>query len=437
MQRINAFKIENGKVAIFQRDDVKSGLWYANFQLGHRKRTMRSLETIERAVAEHKARELYRQLLVRIDQDLPLRTIKFAEFWDNKWLPYAKRQLSTHRYRLHESTGRLYLKPYLGERQLDKITVQLAEGYVEWRRDFWLNREDRPQNCAVNPSKKTLQIEFRLLTQSLRWASREKLMRPLEAMKAPTVRTDPDRQRRHGFSSNEWLDLAYYMESWQHSGRHRLHNTQRALLRRLIWCYYLTGLRRREMETLTWKSIVPYGDGTRAELTVAADTKTGTRTVISQPDIFKYLPERKGKDDLVWPEGWEPHVSLRKLLKDAGLIKGPDGFNRTIYSFRHTYATERLIAGASYEDLSLNMGTAYDQIRKHYSHVLPKDRADKLTRLDGFSAAEIVNATNWLRQTAQANGLDWETLVQQALHADTGSVANATQIGPANAAQRI
>jgi integrase len=314
--------------------------------------------------------------------------------------------------------------------------VQIAEGYVEWRRDFWLKRDERPKNCAVNPSKKTLQIEFRLLTQALKWASREKLMRPLEAMKAPTVSTDPDRLRRHGFSSNEWLDLAYYMESWQHSGRHRLHNTQRALLRRLIWCYYLTGLRRREMETLTWKSIVPYGDGTRAELTVAADTKTGTRTVISQPDIFKYLPERGEKDDLVWPEGWEPHVSLRKLLTDAGLIKGPDGFNRTIYSFRHTYATERLTAGATYEDLALNMGTSYKNIRKHYSHVLPRDRADKLTRLDGYSAAEIVNATNWLRQTARGNGLDWEALVQQALLAKAGSVENAAPIGSTNAAQR-
>ena len=417
MKRINALKLEEGKITVFQRDDVISGLWYANFQLGHGKRTMKSLETTDLAVAEYKAKELYRKLLVRVDQDLPLRTIKFAEFWDSKWLPYAKKRLSEHRYRLHESTGRLYLKPYMVNRNLDQITTLVAEGYVDWRRDFWLKREDRPKNCAVRPSKKTLQIEFGLLVQSLAWAARESLMRPMGKMKAHVVKTDPDRQRRYGFTSYEWLDLANHMEGWQHDGRHRLHNTQRALLRRLIWCYYLTGLRRREMETLKWKGVKPHGDGSRAEITVAADTKTGTRTVITQPDIYAYLPSRGADDEFVWPEGWEPHVSLRKLLDDIGLLKGPDGENRTIYSFRHTYATERLTAGVTYEDLALNMGTSYEQIRKHYSHVVPQERADAITKLDGFSAAQIVKATSWLQKAAQGNDLNWDELIRQALAA--------------------
>ena len=104
MKRINALKLEEGKVTVFQRDDVISGLWYANFQLGHGKRTMKSLETTDRAVAEYKAKELYRKLLVRVDQDLPLRTSKFAEFWDSKWLPYAKKRLSVAR-RLRSPVG--------------------------------------------------------------------------------------------------------------------------------------------------------------------------------------------------------------------------------------------------------------------------------------------------------------------------------------------
>ena len=416
VKRINAFKIEGGKVTVFQRDDVKSGLWYANFQFGHRRRAMRSLETEDRAVAEHKAKEIYRKLLVRVDQDLPLKTLKFSDFWDNKWLPYAKRRLSAERYRLHEGTGRLYLKSYVGNRNLDQITAQVAEGYVEWRRDYWVEQEDRPKNCAVRPSKKTLQIEFGLFKQALNWAEREKLIRPLGVMKAHVIKSDPDRQRRYGFTSDEWYELGSYMESWQHGGRHRLHNTQRALLRRLIWCYYLTGLRRREMETLTWKGVKRLKDG-KAEITVPADTKTGTRTAISQPDIFIYLPERGADEDLVWPKGWEPHVSLKKLLSDVGLLKGPDGHNRTIYSFRHTYATERLKAGVSYEDLALNMGTSYEQIRKHYSHVIPQQRADAITKLDGHSAAELVRAMTFLRQKAQGGGLDWDTLVQQVLDA--------------------
>jgi hypothetical protein len=88
------------------------------------------------------------------------------------------------------------------------------------------------------------------------------------------------------------------------------------------------------METLQCKGVKPHGDGSRTEITVAAVNKTDTCTAISQPDIYKYLPERGADDVFVWREGWAPHVSLRKLLDDTGLLKGPDGENRTIFSFR-------------------------------------------------------------------------------------------------------
>lgn len=435
MKRINALKIEDGKITLFQRDDVKSALWYANFQLGHGKRTLRALETTDRTVAEHKAKELYRKLLVRVDQDLPLHKLSFADFWDKKWLPYAEKRLSGHRYRLHEGTGRLYFKSYMANRSLDQVTTIVAEGYVDWRRDFWLNRSDRPKNSPDRPAKKSLQLEFGLLVQALTWAGRTSLMRPLGKMKAHTVKTDPDRKRRYGFNEDEWLKLASHMEHWQHDGRHRLHNTQRALLRRLIWCYYLTGLRRREMQDLKWNGVKRFGDGSRAEITVPADTKTGTRTTISQPGIFDYLPPRGADDEFVWPEGWEPHVSLRKLLDDIGLLEGPDGKARTIYSFRHTYATARLMQGVTYEDLSLNMGTAYTEIRKHYSHVVPQQRADAITKQEGFSAAEIINATNWLYRAAQSKGVSADDLLKQALEEQAAADAAATTDGrPANPA---
>ena len=104
-------------------------------------------------------------------------------------------------------------------------------------------------------------------------------------------------------------------------------------------------------------------------------------------------------------------------VDDIGLLKGPDGENRTIYSFRHTYATERLTQGVTYEDLALNMGTSYEQIRKHYSHVVPQQRADAITKQEGFSAAQIVKATSWLQKAVQGNDLNWDELIRHALAA--------------------
>ena len=106
MKRLNELKLENGKIVIFQRNDVKGDIWYANFSLGHGKRAMRSLDTSDRAVAEHKAKDIYRQLLVKVDQNLPIKPLKFSEFWDRKWLPYAKKRLSKYRYDLHEGVNR-------------------------------------------------------------------------------------------------------------------------------------------------------------------------------------------------------------------------------------------------------------------------------------------------------------------------------------------
>jgi integrase len=63
-----------------------------------------------------------------------------------------------------------------------------------------------------------------------------------------------------------------------------------------------------------------------------------------------------------------------------GLLCDADGKRRTLYSLRHTYATQRLIHGDLVSlTLAENMGTSIVQIQRHYSHVTTLQKAAELT----------------------------------------------------------
>ena len=69
-----------------------------------------------------------------------------------------------------------------------------------------------------------------------------------------------------------------------------------------------------------------------------------------------------------------------KVLTDLGLLKDKKGNNRTLYSLRHTYATDRLLDGnLDWDTLALNMGTSTKMIRDHYGHVIPQQKSAEIT----------------------------------------------------------
>jgi hypothetical protein len=70
------------------------------------------------------------------------------------------------------------------------------------------------------------------------------------------------------------------------------------------------------------------------------------------------------------------------VLQETGLLM-LDGKKRSLTSIRHTYASERIEAGATAPGLSLlavNMGTTVEMLRKHYAQVLHERHAKLLQR---------------------------------------------------------
>ena len=75
------------------------------------------------------------------------------------------------------------------------------------------------------------------------------------------------------------------------------------------------------------------------------------------------------------------------LLEFAELLKCPiTGKERSLYSLRHYYATQKLLQGVAIHDLARQMGTSAIMIEKHYSHLRPRQRAETLAGGPGARA---------------------------------------------------
>jgi integrase len=60
--------------------------------------------------------------------------------------------------------------------------------------------------------------------------------------------------------------------------------------------------------------------------------------------------------------------TFRKLMRDSGLLRDSEGKARTLYSLRHTYATQAMLEGqVDIHTLSRQMGNSAAMIERHYS----------------------------------------------------------------------
>jgi integrase len=84
----------------------------------------------------------------------------------------------------------------------------------------------------------------------------------------------------------------------------------------------------------------------------------------------------------VFPAGDQPyslHGVFRRLLGDAELLRDPQTNQiRTLYSLRHTYATQALATGVDIHTVARQMGTSVVMLEKHYSKLTPMICAERL-----------------------------------------------------------
>jgi integrase len=146
---------------------------------------------------------------------------------------------------------------------------------------------------------------------------------------------------------------------------------------------------------LRWRNIEWYERDGERYLAVNVDGKTNKRTAIARDSVENSLWRQAQLnpgigavdfDGLIAAKLDEPVFTTRlsatvtvhnlnrafnALLNELNLKTGTDGRTRTLYSFRHFYATLNLERGVTTHALSRQLGNSTEMIDRHYSKYSP------------------------------------------------------------------
>ena len=115
------------------------------------------------------------------------------------------------------------------------------------------------------------------------------------------------------------------------------------------------------------------------------------------------------------------------MLEESGLLNCPvTNKERSLYSLRHYYATQRLLENIPIHDLAEQMGTSVLMITKHYSHLTPLMKAKQFAgTIDGDGSAEASQIralmaaqmpNNIMQLIEMSTGLTLPMIVQNQVH---------------------
>jgi hypothetical protein len=162
-----------------------------------------------------------------------------------------------------------------------------------------------------------------------------------------------------------------------------------------------TGMRTIEAYNLRWRDIDQRTDRqNRPFVCINVRGKSKFRELIAPPSVGEYLGRIRAiskatkPDDFVFTNYDGTRNSnyykkpIRALLEAANLLTGSAGTDRSAYSFRHTYATFRLMEGVDVYFLAKQMGTSVKMIEDYYGHVTPSTSTDQI--LQGMPGWESV-----------------------------------------------
>jgi hypothetical protein len=379
----SSYQLEDGRITLYLREETKDPIWQARFKVADHRGYIRK-STGETDYDKAKARS-YEMLITYEQRALHNLPVKRKSFKDIAILYYQKMELEHKEGRRSEGNLRVkrntifrYLIPYFGKRDINILKKRDIDQYKLWRRNYWKNHPEDDQACrgALVPTSATLALEWSVFRNVIELGIDLDHISPLVMR---ILKHDEFlRNRRPGFTHNEFEYLKSLMDEWANSAPNSFMVREREKTCDYICILAYSGIRKGEARQLKWRDIGRHENEHGSWVTFYVSGKTGSRLVACQPGIEKYLDRIKKrslhlkKDDFVFchddGSSIEHLPSVRSLLIYANLLYHRSGKPRTIYSFRHYYATLRLENGASLFWLTRNMGTSVQMLERHYGH---------------------------------------------------------------------
>ena len=361
--------------------------WYARLTLPSGKRLIKTTKTDDLDAAKEVALRLYYEVDARIQNKLPATTRKFkdvARHAIHRMEAEQEQGVGKQAYKDYIQVLNKWLIPYFGGADIAKLDLAVVTAFDAWRTE---------QNGKV-PAQSTINNHNAALNRVLDEAEFNgwivKSLRPTLLNKG--VKTES----RGSFTVEEYRTIYTALRGYHKQTPNEKSAATRETLRNYVLFLANTGVRHgTEALGLCWRNIEWYERDGERYLAINVDGKTNKRTAIARDRVVDFLWQQAQLnskiavadfDALIAAKLDEPVFITRlgavatvpnlkrafnALLDELDLKTGADGRTRTLYSWRHFYATQDLERGVSTHALSRQLGNSTEMIDRHYSKYSP------------------------------------------------------------------
>lgn len=380
----------NEKLTIYRRG--LSSRWQARVKLANGEWHRFSTGKTDKDEAKEVALQQYYTVDFRTKNKLPPSTRKFrrvAEFAKQRMQDELTADGGHVVFRDYITAINRYLIPYFGNMNVASIKFSDLQAFDAWRTKK-LGRQ--AAHSTINTHNSALN---RVLDEAEQRGWITSSIRPSLINKGKSA------DSRGSFTDEEYRFIYTTMRTWHQSAHREDTRETREVLRNYILFLANTGVRHgTEALGLKWKNISWFTKDDDRFLAIFVSGKTGGRELIARDNTEQYLDRQRALnatlssrtfdevlrakiDDYVFKTRSGRVVTLFNLarsfktfLREHNMETGTDGRTRTLYSWRHFYATSGLSKGTSTHILSKQMGNSTQMLDRFYSKLSPKLNAE-------------------------------------------------------------
>jgi len=325
----------SGNVRVYQRDN---GRWYVRFTLNGKRRMLSTGET-DKTQALLKLGEIVKAAECTNAFGPPLKRVSTFRELAEEYIAYAEaNKASSTIQRDKRRLGKLFAA--FGSNRLTDITQRKVELYMQ-------EREKEVKPATVNR-------EFALLRHMLRKAVEWDYLPVSPARTVKPFKESPGRVRYLSDSERERL-----LDACKHSDSDMLYP--------VVLTALLTGMRRGELQELTWDDV----NFPEARITVRRSKNNETRHIPIHRDLLEVLAELRNRYPYAQyvfckPDG-KPYGNWRRAFETACRQAGVANFR--FHDLRHTFGSYLGMKGCNAYTIMRLMGHKTIAMSARYTHI--------------------------------------------------------------------
>ena len=380
----------DGKALLYKRP--QSVQWQVRFKLANNKWHSTTTNTDDIEQAKVNAIAIIETVKIKTDAGLAITTKTFKQIALDEIANMSKalvNNIGRRCYRDYIFAINKYLIPFFGAYEVEKITTEMLADFDAWR----ITEMGKVPMASTKRNHASAYIRVVNLARERGCIAHN---RAVPLLDSKGKRSQP----RPAFTKEEIIELISYTETWVKSSY-----TERTRLMRTLCIAYIeflvnTGVRHgTEALRLRWKHLQWHWIGNKKYLRIWVSGKTGPRYLIAKHEVIKVferlmrwhkldytnlnglIEAKLDKAIFCLPDNTQisnMENIFRNLMVRSHLRKDTSGQNRTLYSLRHTYATQALAKGVDIHTLARQMGTSVGMIERHYSKMTATMAAERL-----------------------------------------------------------